>query len=103
MDLGWSRGEARGFAQKRSFPLIRLNEVERKPGCDTENKAGKAGARSQIDRARGVVWNVWNQLKRVFDVALPNRLLVGAADKIDPCIPSQKESCELLQSGECFT
>jgi hypothetical protein len=91
------------YPQESRLPNIRLDQVKRYTSRNRQYKAGKAGARSQINaRPRGE-WNQRPELKAIREVALPKIIDRMAPNQIDASIPPNQQRGVGLEAVACFT
>ena len=66
-----SSRDAASLSQERRLALVRFDEIELDPGCQSDHQSGQAGSGTEIDRAGDPGRKQVNQLQGVEDVPFP--------------------------------
>ncbi len=96
-------GDTGSLPQESGLALVCLDQVKRDAGGESENQAGKSGARAQIDRAFGSGMHQGNELQRIGDVTIPKDGFVPCRDEVHCPVPAQQQSGVAFESFRCLT
>lgn len=103
MDRDYGAGGAGDFAQKGSFPAIRLDQRNAADAEDRQNHSGETGAAADIQQRLGAFGDMPQNLCRIPKMAAPGIPERGRPDQIDGGLPTPEQIEVDVESVECFT